>query len=99
MSVEVDQRWTVSNLSTSIEAARMGYGFAWYPEEKIREELATGALEPLPLSEGGERFVELYLILPDRDAAGTGNAAARRDHPPGRRRGLHALRGSEGGAG
>ncbi len=72
VSVEVDQRWTVSNLSTSIEAARMGCGFAWYPEEKIREELATGALAPLPLSEGGERFVELYLILPDRDAAGPG---------------------------
>ena len=71
-SVEVDQRWTVSNLSTSIEAARMGYGFAWYPEEKIREELSTGALAPLPLSEGGERFIELYLILPDRDAAGPG---------------------------
>lgn len=72
VSVEIDQRWTVSNLSTSIEGARMGYGFAWYPEEKIREELATGALAPLPLREGGERFVELYLILPDRDAAGPG---------------------------
>jgi DNA-binding transcriptional LysR family regulator len=72
VSVEVDQRWTVSNLSTSIEAARRGYGFAWYPEEKIREELATGALAPLPLSEGGERFIELYLIFPDRDAAGPG---------------------------
>jgi DNA-binding transcriptional LysR family regulator len=72
VSVEVDQRWTVSNLSTSIEAARMGYGFAWYPEEKIREELATGMLKPLPLREGSERFVELYLILPDRDAAGPG---------------------------
>jgi DNA-binding transcriptional LysR family regulator len=70
--VEVEQRWTVGNLSTSIEAARMGYGFAWYPEEKIREELATGTLKPLPLREGGERFVELYLILPDRDAAGPG---------------------------
>ncbi len=72
VSVEVDQRWTVSNLSTSIEAARMGYGFAWYPEEKIREELATGMLKTLPLREGSERFVELYLILPDRDAAGPG---------------------------
>ncbi len=72
VSVEVDRRWTVSNLSTSIEAARMGYGFAWYPEEKIREELALGTLAPLPLREGRERFVELYLILPDPDAVGPG---------------------------
>jgi DNA-binding transcriptional LysR family regulator len=72
LSLEADRRWTVSNLSTSIEAARMGYGFAWFPEERIREELAAGTLLPLPLREGQERFIELYLILADRDAAGPG---------------------------
>jgi DNA-binding transcriptional LysR family regulator len=72
VSVEVDQRWTVSNMSTSIQAARMGYGFAWFPEEKIRDELAAGTLRALPLREGEERFGELYLILADRDAAGPG---------------------------
>jgi DNA-binding transcriptional LysR family regulator len=72
LSLEADRRWTVSNLSTSIEAARMGYGFAWFPEERIREELAAGTLVPLPLREGQERFIELYLILADRDAAGPG---------------------------
>jgi DNA-binding transcriptional LysR family regulator len=71
-AVEVDQRWTVSNMTTSIQAARMGYGFAWFPEEKIRDDLASGTLKPLSLREGGERFVELYLILADRDAAGPG---------------------------
>lgn len=71
-SVEVDRRWTVSNMSTSIEAARLGYGFAWYPEHLIRNELAAGALAPLPLREGRERYVDLYLILPERDAAGPG---------------------------
>ncbi len=72
MSVEVDRRWTVSNMSTSIQAARMGYGFAWFPEDKIRDELAAGTLKPLPLAEGAERFADLYLIVADRDAAGPG---------------------------
>jgi len=69
-SVEVTQRWTVSHIATSIEAARRGYGFAWLPEEKIRDELAAGTLKPLALREGGERFSELYLIFADREHAG-----------------------------
>jgi DNA-binding transcriptional LysR family regulator len=72
LAVEVEQRWTVSNMSTSIQAARMGYGFAWFPEDKIRDELAAGTLRPLPLSDGAERFGDLYLILADREAAGPG---------------------------
>ena len=71
-SMETSQRWTVSDMSTSIHAARMGYGFAWLPEEKIREELADGTLKPLPLREGRERFAELYLVYGSRDAAGPG---------------------------
>ncbi len=33
-------RWTVSNKATSIRAACMGLGYAWFPVENIREELA-----------------------------------------------------------
>jgi len=69
-SVEAMQRWTVSNMATSIEAARSGYGYAWLPEEKLRDQLAGGTLKPLPLREGGERFAQLYLIFADRDHAG-----------------------------
>ena len=72
LSVEAAQRWTVSHMATSIQAARMGYGYAWLPEEKIREELATHALAPLPLREGRDRYAELYLVYADRDAAGPG---------------------------
>lgn len=72
LSVDVTQRWTVSHSATQIEAVRSGYGFAWLPEEKVRSELADGSLKPLALSEGGERFVQLYLILADPDAAGPG---------------------------
>ena len=72
LAVEATQRWTVTQMATSVEAARMGYGFAWYPEEKIRSELTAGQLKPLPMREGGERFAELYLVYADRDYAGPG---------------------------
>jgi DNA-binding transcriptional LysR family regulator len=71
-SMEAPQRWTVSNMSTSIGAACRGYGFAWFPEDKIRAELREGSLKALPMKEGGERYAELYLVLADRDAAGPG---------------------------
>jgi DNA-binding transcriptional LysR family regulator len=70
--VETTQRWTVSNMSTSIDAVRRGYGFAWFPEERIREELESGVLRPLNLREGGVRQSSLYMIYADRDAAGPG---------------------------
>jgi DNA-binding transcriptional LysR family regulator len=72
LTVDTTQRWTLSNMATSIEAARMGYGFAWYSEEKIRDELAAGTLKELPMRDGGERFAELYLIFAERDSAGPG---------------------------
>ena len=65
-------RWTVSHKATSIRAAVMGLGYAWYAEDAIREELDRGALRPLPLREGAERTGSLYLIFADRDAAGPG---------------------------
>jgi DNA-binding transcriptional LysR family regulator len=64
-----EQRWTVSNKATSIRAAAMGLGFAWYPEENIRDELAGGVLKPLPLKEGAEKWAELYLVFAERDYA------------------------------
>ena len=67
-----EQRWTVSNKATSIRAACMGLGYAWYAAENIREELDAGALLPLPLAEGAERYVTLYLMYADREAAGPG---------------------------
>jgi DNA-binding transcriptional LysR family regulator len=67
-----EKRWTVTHKATSIRAARMGLGFAWYPEENVREELASGALVPLPLAEGRERYVALYLIFADAATAGPG---------------------------
>src|SRR5687768_6512044 len=67
-----EQRWTVSHKATSIRAAVMGLGYAWYPEDSVREELERGTLKPLPLREGGERLATLHLVYADRDTAGPG---------------------------
>lgn len=70
--LNAEQRWTVSNMPTSIGAACRGYGFAWLPAEKISGELADGLLKPLPLRGGAERNIQMYLVFPDPDAAGPG---------------------------
>jgi DNA-binding transcriptional LysR family regulator len=67
-----EQSWTVSHKATSIHAAGMGLGFAWYVEDTVRSELERGELKPLPLREGGERWGDLYLVFADRDYAGPG---------------------------
>jgi DNA-binding transcriptional LysR family regulator len=67
-----ENRWTVTGKATSIRAAVMALGYAWYPEDSVREELERGALKPLPLREGGERAATLHLVYADRDAAGPG---------------------------
>jgi DNA-binding transcriptional LysR family regulator len=67
-----ETRWTVSHKATSIRAATMGLGYAWYPADNVRAEIKAGELKPLPLREGAERFATLYLIYADRDAAGPG---------------------------
>lgn len=67
-----ETRWTVSHKATSIRAAVMGVGYAWFPEEAIREELERGTLKRLPLREGAERYDTLYLIFADPDTAGPG---------------------------
>jgi DNA-binding transcriptional LysR family regulator len=72
VQLQSEQRWTVGNMPTSIGAACRGYGFAWFPVHKITRELAAGELKPLPLKGGGERFLTMYLVLADPEAAGPG---------------------------
>lgn len=64
------QRLTLSNQSTAIDAACMGLGYAWFPQVKVIEELEQGMLKPLPLQEGSERRVQLYLVYSQGDYAG-----------------------------
>lgn len=71
-TVETEQRWTVTDMATSVEAACKGYGFAWLPEERIRAALDGGLLAPLNLRSGGRRYIELYLTFADAEFAGPG---------------------------
>ncbi len=72
LSLDTAQRWTVSHMATSMVAASMGFGFGWYSEDRIANEVAAGTLKVLPLREGGERFAQLYLVYADRENAGPG---------------------------
>ena len=72
ISLDTAQRWTVSNMSTSLLAVTSGMGFAWFPLEYIQQELAAGVVKPLPLREGRERVIPLYLVYADREQAGPG---------------------------
>ena len=71
-TIDVAQRWTVSHMATSIGAASRGLGFAWFPEDKIRSELAGGELQVLPLRDSRERRAQLHLVIPDPELAGPG---------------------------
>jgi len=72
LRLEADQRWTVTHMTTSIQAAALGYGYGWYPEYRIAEAVAAGKLKALELQEGGPSIAQLYLVYADRDAAGPG---------------------------
>lgn len=67
--LEAEQRWTVSHKATSIRAACLGLGFAWFAASNIRDELEQGELVPLPLGPTGARTGALFMIHPDPDAA------------------------------
>jgi DNA-binding transcriptional LysR family regulator len=68
--LDADQRWTVSHISTSIAVIRRGMAFAWLPETRIRPQLASGELKPLPLQQGQRRHADLYLCGPELDRCG-----------------------------
>jgi DNA-binding transcriptional LysR family regulator len=67
---EADQRWTVSHIKTSLDAIRMGLGYAWIPDAYTNEDIAAGRLKYLPVEVGAEREVTTYLTFADRDFAG-----------------------------
>lgn len=67
---EADQRWTVSHIKTSLDAIRMGLGYAWLPDAYTHEHIAEGRLKYLPVEVGSAREVTTYLTFADRDFAG-----------------------------
>ena len=63
-------RWTVSHKATSIRALAMGLGYAWVPEETVRDELVSGVLKRLPLKGGDMRVANIYLAHADPEFPG-----------------------------
>lgn len=68
--LDAAQRLTVSRIDVSVQAAAAGIGFAWLPMIAMDAELRSGELKPLDLLEGGERFADLFVVMPDRELAG-----------------------------
>lgn len=56
-----EQRWTFSNICSSVAAVAGGYGFAWLPVNRIEHLLDSGVLVQLPLEGGMVREIPTYL--------------------------------------
>lgn len=67
---EADQRWTVSHIKTSLDAIRMGLGYAWLPDAYTHEDIQAGRLKYLPVEVGSMREVTTYLTFADREFVG-----------------------------
>jgi DNA-binding transcriptional LysR family regulator len=65
-----EERWTVSNMQTSINMICNGLGYAWLPVSAIKTQLDSGLLKQLPATQWGNRTVELFLAFNDPDALG-----------------------------
>lgn len=65
-----EERWTVSNMRTSVELVNSGLGFAWLPSHAIKDDLESGDLRCLPLKEGARRTVNFYLNYLCKDRMG-----------------------------
>lgn len=64
------QRWTVSNIKTSLDMLCRGLGFAWLPMTAIEPLLELGDVQRLNLKHGATRTVPLYLLYKDDDMLG-----------------------------
>lgn len=67
---EAEQRWTVSHIKTSLDAIRMGLGYAWLPEAYTQDDIAAGKLQYLPVTVGAVREVPTYITFADKELAG-----------------------------
>jgi DNA-binding transcriptional LysR family regulator len=65
-----EQRWTVSNMRTSIDLISQGLGYAWLPLPAIAHAISNGLLKPLAMDKGASRTVSFYLNFRDKDLLG-----------------------------
>ncbi|KMT65776.1 LysR family transcriptional regulator [Catenovulum maritimum] len=65
-----EQRWTVTNPSTSIKAVMANIGFAFLPHSFIKNELKNGQLKQINLAQDAKRVLPIYLVTKDTDFIG-----------------------------
>lgn len=65
-----EQRWTVSNFTSSVAMLERGLGFAWLPQSYVEDSIELGRLAPLDLVAGESREINCKLVIPDIDSAG-----------------------------
>lgn len=73
--LRAQQRWTVSHFSSSISLVKTGLAFAFLPDKWIKEELKSGSLRLIPLQEGYQRSLPLYLMFADKPNVGPATRA------------------------
>lgn len=71
-----EQRWTVSHFSTSLKVLRAGLAFAFMPWHWVEQDIREGTLRELPLHQGAERRLPIYLMMArSGDSAGPATCA------------------------
>ena len=68
--LEAEHRWSVTNMNTAMMVIANGLGFGWLPEQQMSARLQQGTLKPLPLREGQNYYVHMYLVYGNADQAG-----------------------------
>ena len=58
-----EHRWTVSSFDKAITTVSSGLGYAWLPQDQIREQLQSHRLLPLPLKRGKQYRAHLYMYF------------------------------------
>ena len=71
-----ERRCTVTSMEASLATVKAGLAYAWLPEHIVAESLRDGTLKVLPLANGTERRVPLYLVLVHSEVAGPAARAA-----------------------
>ena len=62
-SESASEAWTFSTIDAAVDAVMYQVGYGWLPEERIRPQLESGVLRPLPLEHGARRATPLHLIV------------------------------------
>lgn len=62
-SESASEAWTFSTIDAAVDAVMYQVGYGWLPEERIRSQLESGVLRPLPLEHGARRATPLHLIV------------------------------------